>query len=136
MLRKMTVPGESIAEEESEDTDDIASVSDTASVRYTESSEAASPASTHKDRNGSLSPEIPPLVSPARTRSHGKAVKEKNRVYPYGYKGFEVRGVVYLPGDINGLTKKLHLFAAEFFAGNTTARTELVQVLDALIRLK
>ena len=34
---------------------------------------------------------------------------------------------MYLPGDINGLTKKLHLLAAEFFAGNTTV---------ALLRLK
>ena len=41
-----------------------------------------------------------------------------------------------LPGDINGLTKKWHLLAAEFFAGNTTVRKELVHVLDALLRLK
>ena len=45
-------------------------------------------------------------------------------------------GVVQLPGDINGLTKKLHLLAAEFFAGNTTVRNELVHVLDTLLRLK
>ena len=45
-------------------------------------------------------------------------------------------GVVYLPGDINGLTKKLHLLAAEFFADNTTVKNELVHVLDALFRLK
>ena len=46
------------------------------------------------------------------------------------------RGVVYIPGDINGLTKKLHLLVAEFFAGNATVRNELVHVLDALLRLK
>ena len=46
---------------------------------------------------------------------------------PYG------RGVVYPPGDIKGLAKKLHLLAAEFFAGNTTVRNELVHVLDALL---
>ena len=40
-----------------------------------------------------------------------------------------------LPGDINGLTKKLHLFAAWFFAGNTTAKNELIHVLDTLHRL-
>ena len=45
-------------------------------------------------------------------------------------------GVVYLPGDINGLSKKLELLTAEFFAGNTTVRNELVYVLDALLRLK
>ena len=39
-------------------------------------------------------------------------------------------------GDINGLTRKLHLLSAEFFAGNTTVRNELVHVLDALFRLK
>ena len=43
---------------------------------------------------------------------------------------------MYLPGDINGLAGKLHLLAAELFAGNTTVRNELVHVLDALIRLK
>ena len=45
-------------------------------------------------------------------------------------------GVLYLPGDISRLTKKLPLFAAEFFAGNPTVRNELVHVLDALLRLK
>ena len=49
------------------------------------------------------------------------------------YNGY---GVVYLPGDINGLTKRLHLLSAEFFAGNTTVRNELVHVLDVLLRLK
>ena len=42
-------------------------------------------------------------------------------------------GVVYLPGDINGLTRKLRVLAAEFFAGNTTVRNELVHVLDTLL---
>ena len=45
-------------------------------------------------------------------------------------------GVVYLPGDISGLSKKLELLTAEFFAGNTTVRNESVYVLDALLRLK
>ena len=35
---------------------------------------------------------------------------------------------MYLPGDINGLTKKLQLLAA--------VRNELVHVLDTLLRLK
>ena len=48
----------------------------------------------------------------------------------------EGSGVVYLPGDISGLSKKLELLTAEFFAGNTTVRNELVYVLDALLRLK
>ena len=43
---------------------------------------------------------------------------------------------MYLSGDINGPTKKLHLLAAEFFASNTTVRNELVHVLDALLGLK
>ena len=41
---------------------------------------------------------------------------------------------MYLPGDINGLAKKLQLLAAEFFAGDTAVRNELVHVLDALFR--
>ena len=49
------------------------------------------------------------------------------------YKGYVV---VYLPGDINGLTKKLHLLPAEFFAHNISIRNELVHVLDVLLRLK
>ena len=43
---------------------------------------------------------------------------------------------MYLPGDINGLAKKLQLLAAEFFAGNTTVMNELVHALYALLRLK
>ena len=43
---------------------------------------------------------------------------------------------MYLPGYINRLAKKLQLLAAEFVAGNTTNRNELVHVLDALLRLK
>ena len=43
---------------------------------------------------------------------------------------------MYLPEDINGLTKILQLLAAEFFAGNTSVGNELVYVLDALLRLK
>ena len=73
---------------------------------------------------------IPP--SPAHTRSYGKAAKPKKDRKPFN-KGY---GVVYLPGYINGLTKKLHLLAAEFFAGNTTVRNELVHVFDVLLRLK
>ena len=41
---------------------------------------------------------------------------------------------MYLPGDINGLAKKLQLLTAEFFAGNTTVRNELVHVLDEYYR--
>ena len=72
-----------------------------------------------------------PMPLPVHTRSYGKAKKEKDRKTPC--KG---DGVVYLPGVINGLTKKLYLLAAEFLAGNTTGRNELVHVLDALLRLK
>ena len=43
---------------------------------------------------------------------------------------------MYLPRDIKGLADKLHLLSVEFFAGNTTVRNELVDVLDALLRLK
>ena len=70
----------------------------------------------------------PSVPSPIHTRS-GKAKSGKAQP-PYG------RGVVYLPGDINGLARKLHLLAAEFLAGNTTFRNELVHVLDALLILK
>ena len=73
----------------------------------------------------------PSIQSPLHTRSYGKAKKGKKVAQPpYS------RGVVYLPGDINGLARKLHLLAAEFLVGNTIFSNELVHVLDALLRLK
>ena len=94
MLRKMTIHGERIAEEESEETDDtdiVGSYPDIASI-------------------GKIGRTAPGMQSPAHTRSYGKSKTKKDRE-PF-YKGY---GVVYLPGDINGLAKKLHLLAAEFF---------------------
>ena len=114
MLKKMVIPGERIEEEGSEETNDT----DTASIGdIGESSDISSNIS---------SPGASDISSPAHSRSYGKAKMTKDRE-PF-YKGY---GVVYLPGDLNGLTKKLHLLAAEFFAGNTTVRNELVYVLDA-----
>ena len=133
--QKMVVPGEMIGEE-SRDTDDTDSVeSDTASVGdagessgrtasgiLTSDSEMLSPVSSIS----SVDPGKPP--SSSLNRSYGKAKKTKDRE-PF-YKGY---GVVYLPGGINRLIKKLHLLATEFFAGNTTVRNELVHELDALL---
>ena len=131
MLRKMVIPGDRIVEEEeeSEETDDTDSVEpylENASIGNI--GESSSPP-------GILSPDTPgPSIPPStlHTRSYGKAKKTKKDREPF-YKGY---GVLYFPGDINGLAKNLHLLAAEFFAGNTTARNELVHVLDALLRLK
>ena len=103
----MVTPMESLADEESEETDDSDSM---------------------EPGDGEPSPSVP---SPPNTRYQArKEKKERVELYTTG------RGVVYLPGDINGLTKKLNLLAAVFFAGNTTVRNELAQVLDALLRLK
>ena len=50
------------------------------------------------------------MLSPLHTRS-GKAKKLKSRESIYeGYSKGD--GVVYLPGDIKGLTQKLHLLTA------------------------
>ena len=108
LLKKMVIPTERITEGEEEegsgDTDDT----DTASIGdIGESSDILA--------FDVSSPDYGIPQSPVHTRSYGKAKKTKGSE-PF-YKG---RGVVYLPGDINGLTKKLHLFAAEFFAGNTS----------------
>ena len=73
-----------------------------------------------------------PEPSTSPRSAAGKAKKTKKAAQP-PYKG---RGLVYLPGDIKGLAKKLHLLSAEFFAGNTAVRYELVHVLDAHFRLK
>ena len=48
-----------------------------------------------------------PGSSPAHTRSHGKARKTKDRGATN--KGWKGEGVVYLPGDINGLARKLQI---------------------------
>ena len=114
MLKKMVIPGERITEEEeeSEETDDA---SDTTSIGDTNSPDITSPASTRKALGEPSSSDMP-ITSPLHTRSYGKANKEE---------GYEV---VYLSGYINGLAKKLHLLAAEFFADNTTVRKELVQL--------
>ena len=126
----MVIPTERIPEE-SEDGDDIdtASVENPGESSHRSLSDMFSSAHTRRSRSVPSSPTrsriLPP--SPAPTHSHGKAKKAKDRE-PF-YKGF---GVVYLQGDLNGLAKKLHLLTAEF-AANTTVRTELVHVLDALL---
>ena len=147
MIRKMVILGERIAEEgESEYTDDtdsvesypdIASIGDidrTAPCVLTTDSDISSPGIVSPGILSSDSGISPPGMtpSPVHTRSHGKARKTKDRESFYK----KDDGVVYLPGDINGLMKKLHLLAAEFFAGNDTVMNELVHVLDALLRLK
>ena len=44
-------------------------------------------------------------------------------------------GVQFLPGDINGLIKQLHLLLAESHAGNkSSTRNEIVAILDELLR--
>ena len=119
----MIVPGESIVEEESEDSEDSVAGESTYSSR---GSPPIKPGLFTKSTSE------PP--SPAHTRSYGKARKTKDR--DAFYKGWKGDRVVYLPGDINGLTKKLQLLTAEFIPGNTTLGNELVHVLDALLRLK
>ena len=132
--QEMVIPGERIAQVESEDTDDTESVEsypDIASIEdIGESSDISSPGILSSDP--SVSSSGPSISSSLHTRSYGTARKMKKDREPL-YKGY---GVVYLPGDINGLTKELHLLSAEYFAGNTTVRNELVHVLDALLRLK
>ena len=43
---------------------------------------------------------------------------------------------IFLPGDMKGLTNKLNLLLAEFRAGNTSTRNEIVFILDELLRRK
>ena len=107
--RKMIVPGESIKEESEDSEDSVA----------------------HHLSNRDYLPNQPvnhhhlPILD-----LMGKL--ERRRIEAF-YKGWKGEGVVYPPGDINGLTEKLQLLDAEFFAGNTTVRNELVHVL---LRLK
>ena len=55
--------------------------------------------------------------APTTSPSGGKTRKKRKTKEPF-YKGYGV----YLPGNIKGLTDKLHLLLAEFIAGNTTVR--------------
>ena len=130
MISELATPGERIAEEEiSECTDDTDSVESYPDIVSTGDIGRTAHGIITSD-SGMSSPGMPP--SPVHIRSHGQSKKTKDREL------FDIKGdrVVYLPGYINGLTKKLHLLAAEFFEGNTTVRNELVHVSDALLRLK
>ena len=46
------------------------------------------------------------------------------------------RGRNFLPGGIKGLETKLNLLLAEFRAGNTSTRNEIVFIIDELLRRK
>ena len=122
MLKTMVIPKERIPGESEDggDTDDTTSAVEEPETSHGRRSLVDMILSDH-----TRSRSVP--SSPVRT--HYKAKREKDREY----KGF---GVVYLPGDIKGLTNKLQFLAADFFADNTTVRNELVHVLDALLRLK
>ena len=48
----------------------------------------------------------------------------------------EGSGIQFLPGDIRGLSTKLNLLLAEFHAGNTSTRNEIVSILDELKKRK
>ena len=117
----MVKPGERIVAEETEDTDDTHSVESHPGIA-SKGDIGESPSILSPDTPG---PSVP--SSPAHTRPYGKAKKTNDRK-PF-HKGY---GVVNLSGDINGLAKKLHLSAAELFAGNTSARNKLVHIVDAL----
>ena len=46
-------------------------------------------------------------------------------------------GIYFLPGDINGLIRQLHLLLAEYQAGNKSAtKTQIVAILDELLKQK
>ena len=107
MLRGMAIPGDSVEEEE-EDVEDVSSDG----YRTPPDFMPASDISPH------------PFIGKTRKR------RKTREAF---YKGY---GVVHLPGDIKGLTDKVHSLSTEFFAGNTTVRNELVHVLDALLRLE
>ena len=73
-------------------------------------------------------PDFMPASDLSLPPSIGKTRKRRKTREAF-YKGY---GELYLPGDIKWLTDKVHLLSA----GNTTARNELVHVLDALLRFQ
>ena len=107
MLRGMAIPGDRVEEEEGE-------------IEGASADGYRTP------------PDFVPASDCSPPRFAGKPRKRRKTREAF-YKGY---GVVYLPGDLMGLTDELHKLSAEFFAGNTTVMNELVHVLDALLRLK
>ena len=83
-----------------------------------------------------------PLISTKRNELLGKqkSEDEKHKLlldsYPDKENGSVKKGgsVYFLPSDIDGLWQKVILLRAEYKAGNTTTRNELVAVLDELKR--
>ena len=108
MITKIVIPGERIAEEESEDTDDTDSVESYPSPPSIGDIDRTAPGILTSDSD-ILSPDTAPPApsiqpSPLHTRPYRKAKRSKKDRETF-YKGY---GVVYLPRDINGLAKKLH----------------------------
>ena len=94
MLGGMAIPGDRVEDEVIEEGDIEGAISDS----YWTPPPDFVPAS-----------DLPPPPFVGKTR-------KKRKTREVFYRGY---GVVYLPGDITGLTDKLHLLLAEFFAGNT-----------------
>ena len=118
MFKGMVIPGDVVEEDDS--TDDSRAPSLRELIRSRPVTVAPHPLEDYMFR---------PIDAPGP--SAGKARKKRKPKEPF-YKGY---GVVYLPGDIKGLTDKLHLLLEEFLAGNTTVRNEQVYELDVLLRL-
>ena len=117
MLKGMVIPGDVVEEETNDSTDN---------------SRAPSFGELMRSRPVTVAPNLrmtPPTPEDYMFRpidapgpSAGKARKKRKTKEPF-YKGY---GVVYLPGDIKGLTDKLHLLLAEFLADNISQeRTSL-----------
>ena len=97
---------------------------------------------THKFDNGdrSVKPKIIAIMDELylRRKEGGLTWREYwNRSKNMELTEKEGSGVVqFLPGDIKGLETKLNLLLAEFKAGNTSTRNEIVSILDVLLRRK
>ena len=114
MLKKMVIPGDRIVEEESEDidTDRVEPYPDSASIGDIDESTPdmlSSYSDTGSPGTSIQSPDSGIQSSPFHTRSYGKAKSGKAKRVAQLRHG---HGLVYLPVDINGLTKKIHLLAA------------------------
>ena len=97
---------------------------------------ASPPAGSYTDADdeayGDLIEQTDLLKRPRGVKKNSRpgATVKRRMMERYGH------GLFFLPGDIKGLSTKLNLLLAEFRAGNTSTRNEIVFILDELLRRK
>ena len=85
------------------------------------------------DKQAQLERTFNPILK--ATEQSTRSIKEELKTVSENLREPSASGI-FLPGDIRGLEAKLNLLLAEFQAGNTSTRNEIVFILDELLRRK